>query len=502
MLEKYFALNWSLIPVSENKRPAVPWKKYQSTRANISQVKSWLNQGFGIGLVTGKISGIVVVDDDRTKHGLNEWGFSSPLEVKTQSGGKHYYYAYEPNMGNTSNHDLHIDIRGDGGYVILPPTNGYEWQTFADFVDLKPLDPNLKELLYRSDKRGERVNLTESVGISQGGRDDSLLRLANSLCNHYPKDTWEDEVLPLLAKVNETYNPPLAEVDVLKIYTQATNFVSSRPKSTDAAVAPLSFSQIVDDRIEEREMEQGAPSTGFKGLDDFIKGFLPGHVYTTTGDTNVGKTALCANFALNVASQDRRVLYLALEPDRSIVDYLASIFNRKRYDDLTQDDLKANFGPIFFYGKEHVRTLDSLVKTLQDNERFDLVIVDHVGYFVSGGNNTTQQQADAMKVIASIAKQKRCAIILIQHPRKRSKTNRDEPLSEFDISGSAAFIQDATDVLIVERNRKIDEETGHFEYLDTGYIKVMKSKSGKNGVCSINFHQDKALITERSAYEF
>ncbi len=502
LIEKYIDLGWSIIPVGKDKIPAIPWKQHQTAKSSIQTVKAWMRQGHGLGLVTGKISGVVVVDDDRKKHNLNEWGFTSPLEVTTRSGGKHYYFKYQEGLGNTTNESIYVDVRGDGGYVVLPPTAGYEWAEFIDFADLPELTPEMIDLLYRDNKKGERVELSEGVGITEGGRDDGLLRLANSLCNNYPPSEWESAVLPIMVGINNTYSPPLDDASVLRIFDQATRFVKTNPKTTDAANAPLTIGQISSERINEREMEKDAPSTGYDQLDKLIKGFVPGHVYTTTGHTNVGKTAVCANFAYNVAQQGKRVLYIALEPDRSIVDYLATIHRKKLFDDLTNEDLQQDFGGIYFYGKEHIRTLESLTKTLEESERYDLVIVDHVGYFISGGNNTTQAQADAMKTIAGLAKQQKCAIILIQHPRKSTSTNRDEPMSEFQISGSAAFIQDATDVLILERNAKQDTETGAFEYTGSGWIKVAKAKSGRNGICKISFHEGKALITERGDYEF
>jgi len=72
----YLSLGWSIIPMHlSQKKPAVTWKDYQTTPASEEQVESWLEDGvpdghggltkiFGWAVLTGKISGLVVLDCD------------------------------------------------------------------------------------------------------------------------------------------------------------------------------------------------------------------------------------------------------------------------------------------------------------------------------------------------------------------------------------------------------------------------------------------------------
>ncbi len=89
-----------------------------------------------IGLPTGTVSGFDVVDVDvresdsgyETFHravaklGLDGWA----LRVLTPSGGMHVYYPADPNrrQHNWVSAKTHIDFRGSGGSVILPPSVG------------------------------------------------------------------------------------------------------------------------------------------------------------------------------------------------------------------------------------------------------------------------------------------------------------------------------------------------------------------------------------------
>ena len=67
------------------------------------------------------------------------------------------------------------------------------------------------------------------------------------------------------------------------------------------------------------------------------------------------------------------------------------------------------------------------------------------------------------------------------------------------ISGSAAFSQDATDVLIVVR-KKDETDPLEIKYINEGYIAVHKTKAGPNGAAPIRFVEGSALIIEEEEH--
>lgn len=260
---------------------------------------------------------------------------------------------------------------------------------------------------------------------------------------------------------------------------------------------PRTMSDVFDERIIERAMESEAPSTGYPELDNLLLGFVPGHLYTLTGQTNVGKTSLACNFAERISRQGRRVLYFALEPENTVIDYLASVRLDKKFRDLTNEDLDFDDGTIHICGKNEVKTLDDLTETIMNvGDAYDLIIVDHIGYFISSLSNTNQEQSNTVKKLAGLAKTKKTAIMLIAHLRKSSTKQVSNIPTMDEISGSAAFKQDSTDVLIATRN--MDEE-GVVQG-DEGRLYVLKTKSGRNGVVDIAFAHGKALITTLGEY--
>lgn len=86
-----------------------------------------------IGLPTGKRSGVVVLDIDR-KNGvdglanLRAIGVDpfqlSPVVAQTPSGGLHFFMRYGGPLKNSAGLlAAGVDVRGDGGIVILPPSH-------------------------------------------------------------------------------------------------------------------------------------------------------------------------------------------------------------------------------------------------------------------------------------------------------------------------------------------------------------------------------------------
>lgn len=496
----YLSKGWSLIPIADNKIPAIPWKKYQTVRAISDEVESWLEKGWTLGLVTGAISGVTVVDDDRFKHGLNEWGVQSNVIVKTRSGGKHYYFKHNGER-NTVNPTLHLDIRGEGGYVKLPPYSGYEWIKPPTNGAFAPMNTDLLNTINPPHKIGERVNLSDVMGTGEGSRDDSLLRAANSICNKYSGD----EAYMLLVGVNNSFNPPLPEQDLLRIFNQASNFVASHPKVSvntpnsmqmHQSIAPQSFKDVAEKRIDDRKLERIAPKTGFIELDQAIKGFVPGRLMTVSGDTNIGKSALAANFAYNVAQQGKKALYFALEPDRVITEYIISAEYGKSFDDITDEDLRVDIPNIDIITSDQVGTVSDLDRIIGELPRYDLVIVDHLGYFTGSGDSTYREESKILKKLALIAQQKMSLVLVIAHLNKTFNVTEKNWIPRMNqISGSAAFKQDSDEVLLIGRKPEMTEYDT-VKYSDFGVIVVGKTKSGGDGsVIAIRFHEGKALIT-------
>lgn len=98
-----------------------------------------------IGMPTGEVTALVIVDVD-VKDGrqgqawldTNSHRLPQTWTVRTASGGLHLYFRRpeQPIRNSASKIAPGIDVRGDGGYVIAPPSPGYEVVNDAEVADV------------------------------------------------------------------------------------------------------------------------------------------------------------------------------------------------------------------------------------------------------------------------------------------------------------------------------------------------------------------------------
>ena len=142
--ESYLELGWALIPLhASTKKPCLKWQDYQTTPPTEEEVAGWFDNGvpdgqggiaklFGLGILTGAVSKLVVLDCDNAEalaFALSEAGLWSPLGVTT-TRGQHVYFRHPgvPVQNKAGGIGIDwpdvqgLDLRGDGGYVVAPPT--------------------------------------------------------------------------------------------------------------------------------------------------------------------------------------------------------------------------------------------------------------------------------------------------------------------------------------------------------------------------------------------
>lgn len=151
---------WNIIPISiASKKPLIKWVDYQTKAVTREEVEEWFELGvplesgqrvkpFNIGLITGAISGVVVLDCDNQAavDFAIKSNLTTPFSAKT-ARGRHYYFKHPGHGQRFANKvggvgrdwpDLEgLDFRGDGGYVLMPPSikykdgaiqSRYEWE--------------------------------------------------------------------------------------------------------------------------------------------------------------------------------------------------------------------------------------------------------------------------------------------------------------------------------------------------------------------------------------
>jgi hypothetical protein len=178
------ALGFSVFPVqARSKLPVGEWKRYQTRSASYEQAEAWDGSAFNVGIATGDVSGIFVLDLDNpeAEAEAQQLGFVRDDTACVKTGkGRHYYYRTPPDLRVTNKAALGgvvgIDIRGNGGFVVGPgsahPTGHlYAWEKHPLDVPIADApEPLLTQL--RSCRRGPR---TASNGSARHPDDDPEL---------------------------------------------------------------------------------------------------------------------------------------------------------------------------------------------------------------------------------------------------------------------------------------------------------------------------------------
>jgi Bifunctional DNA primase/polymerase, N-terminal len=137
---KYQQRGFSVIPIQpKEKKPLVAWEPYQTDRASEETLTQWFTSwpDANVGIVTGAISDLVVIDcdsKDATRELKNIVSELKPIPRVKTGHGWHFFFKHPgKSVLNRVGVLPKMDVRGDGGYVVAPPSvhssgKRYEWQ--------------------------------------------------------------------------------------------------------------------------------------------------------------------------------------------------------------------------------------------------------------------------------------------------------------------------------------------------------------------------------------
>jgi hypothetical protein len=161
-----------VIPTNENKIPCFEWKKFQDRIITIEEAEEGFELPYAktLSVVCGKASKNLEVIDIDTKYDVTGKLFENYLQdirdndadladslliIQTKSGGYHLYYHCEKIEGNQKlaqrpsteeetklnpgdKIKVLIETRGQGGYVVAPPSKGYNKHAGANIPTITP----------------------------------------------------------------------------------------------------------------------------------------------------------------------------------------------------------------------------------------------------------------------------------------------------------------------------------------------------------------------------
>jgi len=227
----------------KGKRPVTP-HGFKDATTDMTQITRWWSQNpnWNLGMPTGKVSKCFAVDCDG-QQGIDQFvqliaengGIPKTPISATGGGGLHYLFQYptdrEVRNGSKVGGKM-IDVRGEGGYIIVPPSShesgrDYAWQVsladtpFAippgwvlDLVTSKgkqSASPLGSEQWFASECGG--LTFETAPGAPDGARHDMACRLAGAHLRHEPPQ----EVLRKGRPWAKRCTPPFDEEELARI---------------------------------------------------------------------------------------------------------------------------------------------------------------------------------------------------------------------------------------------------------------------------------------------
>ena len=248
---EYAKKGFAVFPLKYRDKVPLTRNGCKDATTDAAQIKAWWQKypNANIGLATGSVSQNVFVidldiDEDRGidgYHSLEDWqrehgDFPETWTAITGRGGYHLYYRGNGRIKNRAGIIDGVDIRGNGGYVVAPPSihkngNRYEWEYSPDEFEIAKADNNVEYFLNHDDqKQGAAFTMPNIVAAGQ--RNQMLFRFA---CMMQAKGASDQSVFAATMAENESScSPPLTEQEVRIIVSSATKYDKGKPIHIDS----------------------------------------------------------------------------------------------------------------------------------------------------------------------------------------------------------------------------------------------------------------------------
>jgi hypothetical protein len=220
-----------------DKRPATA-HGFKDASRDAEMIRSWWqeNANYNVAVATGNASGLIVIDVDGGEaesalaH-LESQNEPLPPSVETITArGRHIWLRHPGGTIPNSAGRIapHIDVRGDGGYVLAPPSVHPSGRRYAWSVDCAAAIAGAPQwLLDRIALQNGNSSAAPSTGwqelaegVAEGARDCSLARLTGYLLRRRVEPFVARE---LIHSFNTTHcSPPLPSADVERIVESIT----------------------------------------------------------------------------------------------------------------------------------------------------------------------------------------------------------------------------------------------------------------------------------------
>ena len=484
----YLKQGYSLIPVNTEKKPLVKWREYQRRQPTQDELAGWALQfpDMQLAIVTGAISGLVVVD---VEAGGDHTQFPDTLMAKTGGGGYHLYYKHPGHPVKTDAKQVGelVDIRGDGGYVVVAPsisTKGeYEWLSDPFRTKKAPYPGEIIESL--------RQIHSEKL-IAPGERNVAATQKAGEILAQLPNQADRAKAWEQLQEWNQTaLTEPLEDSELQKVFIS----ISGREEGTKKGgitLKPYTLKELYAEK--------------YPPIEWLVDGLVPiGMLGAITGESSSYKSFLTQVMAQAVATNTPflgefggtvtgKVLIIDEENSRRIINKRFHDMGIEAHDNivfLSQTGLQLN-------EENHMEALQRVVDEVQPV----LIIFDSLVRFHGLEENSATEMGKVMRWLRSFVKDSR-SVVFIHHHKKTQGPGTTSGSSgvrgSTDIFNALDFHlgvkKNGVTITVTQHKLRIDKEAEPFKVLVDGIGQAISfTYSGRDTTHDDRINEAKQLI--------
>ena len=551
MALKYCKMGLSVIPVKgpyakdykDSKRPfaGTTWVEFQEKQPTESDIVHWFNKWpkANIALLTGPNTNLLDLDIDKGKGGFESLtGKTLPKSwiAGTPTGGLHYYFNWPDILKDIATTKQNIfpgvDVRGKGGYVVAPPSVGfnggnYSWVDGCSLIDSPLSDPpkwlvdRLIETGLKPKSKGEFKPDEENSWLcdswdglpeGQGVRRKAFIKY---LSYFFGKNCAPDFVYKLLEEWNQKNQPPIVDNkfdldfrDVLGRFKSGQYCPQQvdKPEENQTDIEIKSPTQTADDFVKHLEWRINKPEVempfGFKALDDMTQGLMRQNLDTIGALTKGGKTLFLLNVLYNNVKAGHKVLYFPTEMTEPEIlqRYLAisheiptKELQTGRLSEPNKEKLKEALEwykqSEFHVALNHQPSFHDIMKAV-DKVKPDILVIDYIQHVRINMNNKTKELEQFVIDLKATTKDLNISTLITAQPSKAKRDFKEHgailKMTMHDFADSSIIEKESSRIFLIHpAEKKAGERYRNIE------IEVT-NRHGESGSVNLVFDSKKA----------
>ena len=262
----YARMGMAVFPLVErSKRPATA-NGFKNATTDEAKIRSWwgAHPEYNVGIACGNGLAVIDIDLDEAE---GENGFATVVAWEREHGplpetaraltgdnGMHLFYGVSEEVRNDQNKRKGIDIRGDGGYIVAPPSihpdtgTAYAWEKHPDECPIAAADENVMAFIAFAKTHGDggseeggaaKLGMTVPGEIGKGERNNTIFKLA---CSLQSKGLSDSAILAAAMEENAAKcDPPLPSSEVRKTVKSALDYAKGDAENPEKIKVALTL---------------------------------------------------------------------------------------------------------------------------------------------------------------------------------------------------------------------------------------------------------------------